>query len=128
MQASYQSLNTHIQRIQNENPPVNEKTGLPTNDRLLGAIIVINPQNGETLSMVSGTGKDDGPDDDRIAINALSPPASTCKPWFVCFALSNARLKNGEPYTVSSIINPKDGRVGTWLIAVSAPRVVLELV
>lgn len=123
MLAGQRILSERLMQIERQSPPVNERTGSPAADRLLGSLVALNPQTGEIIAMVGGAGGRDGQQYSSIAINALGAPASTVKPPLVAFALDGARLPDGERMTAASYVAPSEGRVGRWSpgLGVGAP-------
>lgn len=116
-QAGIRSLGKYIADIERKHPPIDIHTGQPKKDRLLGMIIGFNPQTGEIVTLVGGTGLEgDGVVDDRNAVNAvLRPPASTYKPFALCQAIDLARTElNNSPLTAATVVIPKEARIGDW--------------
>jgi membrane peptidoglycan carboxypeptidase len=107
-------LAERLPQIERRAPPVDEDTGRAVHDRLLGALVALNPRTGEIIAMVGGAGGRDGGQYSSIALNALSAPASTFKPPEVAQALDIARMPDGQPFTASSVVIPGEGRVGGW--------------
>jgi hypothetical protein len=69
-------------------------------NRLLGALLILDPRTGEVLSLVGGTGI--GNDGAGVAINRLSSPFSTVKPLWTAMAIERA-LFMGRPVTAATI-------------------------
>lgn len=114
MRAAQHALGVRLHEFQRRYPPVDEATGRPAEDRLLGAVIAMNPRTGEIITMVGGTGGRDGEQYSSIALNAVCAPASTVKGPEVAQALDVARMPDGRPFTASSLVTPSEGRVGGW--------------
>jgi membrane peptidoglycan carboxypeptidase len=114
MRAAQHALGVRLPEFQRRYPPVVEATGRPAEDRLLGAVIAMNPRTGEIITMVGGAGGRDGEQYSSIALNAVSAPASTFKGPEFAQALDVARMPDGRPFTASSLVTPSEGRVGGW--------------
>jgi len=114
MLAGQRVLSARLRLIERQFPPVDDRTRRIVSDRLLGAVIALNPRTGEIVTMVGGAGGLDGQQYSAIALNALGAPMSTIKPPFVALALDGARLPNGERFTAASYIVPSEGNIGGW--------------
>lgn len=69
-------------------------------NRLLGALLVMDPHTGSMLSLVGGTGE--GSEGASVAINRLGSPYSTVKPFWAAMALERGFHK-GRPITAASV-------------------------
>jgi membrane peptidoglycan carboxypeptidase len=114
MKAAETALRNHLSRLEQESPPVDNESGAPTQDQLLGSIVAIHPRTGEILTMVGEGAGTNGLNSASLAINALGPPASTIKPFSTIKALTGTVLPNGERYTAATLIDPRLGSVGSW--------------
>jgi len=83
-------------------------------DRMLGAIVALNPQTGEIIAMVGGGGGRDGVKYAKLALNAVDAPASTIKPFWVVKALAEGRLPNGQRYTAASVLDSTNATIEGW--------------
>jgi membrane peptidoglycan carboxypeptidase len=83
-------------------------------DRLLGAIVALNPQTGEIVALCGGASAPDGLQYSKLALNAQEPPASTIKPFWVAKALAEALLPGGARYTAASILDPRNATLNGW--------------
>jgi penicillin-binding protein 1A len=120
MRESHRILSRQIPLVERRFPPARggdcgDGSG---RDRMLGAIVALDPRTGEVLSMYGGAGGPDGAEFSKFALNAKGAPASTIKPFWVTLSLAAGRLRYGERYTAASVIDPHDAEVGGW-----SPRV-----
>ena len=83
-------------------------------DRLLGAIVALNPQNGEIIAFAGSGAGPDGAQFASLALNAKDAPASAIKPFWVGLALTQAQLPDRQPFTASSVINGKGASLDGW--------------
>lgn len=107
-------LSEQIPSVERRFPPERKGTCGAEDDRMLGAIVSVNPQTGEIVAMSGGAGGKDGVRYSSLALNAVGAPASTCKPFWVTQALTNATLPDGSRYTAASVINPAGTGVAGW--------------
>ncbi|MGC2236389.1 MAG: transglycosylase domain-containing protein [Pyrinomonadaceae bacterium] len=92
-------LNNWLPRIAQWFPPVNSTDCNGQPNRLLGAIVAIDPSNGEILAMVGSGGGNDGVKYSKLALNSMSPFASDIKPLWVVKALADGKSFNNSLIT-----------------------------
>ncbi|HBB87274.1 MAG TPA: hypothetical protein DC047_06635 [Blastocatellia bacterium] len=114
MREAQRILNNFIPDIERRFPPVRGGGCEGRDDRMLGAIVALNPQTGEVISMSGGAGGNDGVKYAKFALNAMDAPASTIKPFWLAQALAEARLPNGERFTAASNIDPTNASLSGW--------------
>jgi len=100
-----------IPSIERRFPPVTAGACGGKNDRMLGAIVALDPQTGEIIAMAGGGGGKDGAQYAKFAVNAIDAPASTIKPFWQAKALAEAKLPSGGRYTAASIIDPTNASI-----------------
>jgi membrane peptidoglycan carboxypeptidase len=122
-------LSRHIPDVERRFPPAKRGTCYGNDDRMLGAIIAIDPRSGGIVTMSGGGGGNDGVQFSSLALNALGAPASTSKPFWVTKALSEASLPDGTRYTAASIVDPRRLSIAGWSprIGTGAPERVRAL-
>ena len=118
MRAAQRILGERLPALERRFPPVKGRCADGKKDRLLGAIVALDPRTGEVVAMCGGAGGKDGVQYSRFAVNAIAPPASTIKPFWVVKALAGEVLPNGERYTAGSVLNPANTEVNGWQPAI----------
>lgn len=118
--------------IERRFPPAKPGACAGQNDRMLGAIVALDPQTGEILAMAGGAGGKHGVKYAGLALNAMDAPASAIKPFWQVKALAEGTLANGERYTAASVIDPSRASVNGWrpswgLRGVGRPRTKLAI-
>lgn len=114
MREAQRILAERIPAIERRFPPAEAGACGGDKDRLLGAVVAMDPVTGEVVVMTGGGGGEDGVNYANLAINALAEPASTIKPFWVALALDEARLPDGSRYTAASIVDPSDNTLAGW--------------
>lgn len=114
MREAQRVLNDGIPSIERRFPPLKRAGCEQHDDRMLGAIVAVNPQTGEIITMAGGGGGRDGVKYAKFALNAVDAPASTIKPFWIAKALADGRLPNGERYTAASLIDPSNASIDGW--------------
>jgi membrane peptidoglycan carboxypeptidase len=107
-------LAERLPAIERRFPPLKPGGCGGQSDRLLGAIVALNPQTGEIIAMSGGAGGKDGVQYSKFALNAADSPASTIKPFWVVKALAQAMLPNGTRFTAASIVDPTNATLNSW--------------
>src|SRR5215213_1902009 len=79
MREGQRILSERIPAIERRFPPLKHGGCDGKDDRLLGAIVALNPQTGEIIAMSGGTGGKGGEQFSKLALNATATPASTIK-------------------------------------------------
>lgn len=97
MQAAQKIIRDRIPSIQRRFPPLKTNGCNGQQDRLLGAIVAINPTSGEITAMSGGAGGDDSVKYAKFALNAREAPASTIKPLWLALALAEGKVSGDEP-------------------------------
>lgn len=97
MQVAQKIIRERIEAIQRRFPPVRADGCHGQRDRLLGAIVAINPVSGEIVTMSGGAGGADGVDHAKFALNAREAPASTIKPLWLALALAQGTTLSNDP-------------------------------
>jgi membrane peptidoglycan carboxypeptidase len=93
-----QLLDTELPKIQAQYPPAGGGSCSVAHERLLGAIVAIDPTNGQIIVTAGSGGGKKGVEYAKLALNAEASPASSVKPmWLVL------KLANNEPGTTSLI-------------------------
>jgi membrane peptidoglycan carboxypeptidase len=114
MREAQRVLNSGIPSISRRFPPLRRTGCEGHDDRMLGAIVALDPRTGEIITMSGGGGGRDGVKYARFALNAMDAPASTIKPFWIVKALAEATLSNGERYTAASMIDPTNASIDGW--------------
>jgi membrane peptidoglycan carboxypeptidase len=132
MRSAQRILTDRLPAIERRFPPVQLGGCAGRSDRLLGAIIALDPKTGEIITMSGGAGGRDGVQYSRFALNALGSPASVIKLFWAVKALAEASLPNGERYTAASNLNPTGASLNGWqpslgLAGSGRPRVKLAI-
>jgi membrane peptidoglycan carboxypeptidase len=114
MRESQRLLNVRLPGIEQRFPPLRRAACDGQEERLLGAVIALNPRTGEVIAMSGGSGGKNGVKYANFALNAVDAPASTIKPFWVAQALSGAGLPGGGRFTAASIVDPTHASLGGW--------------
>jgi membrane peptidoglycan carboxypeptidase len=114
MREGQRILAERLPAIERRFPPLNHGGCDGKDDRLLGAIVALNPKSGEIIAMSGGAGGKGGEQYSKLALNATDAPASTIKPFWIVKALAGAILPNGERFTAASIIDPANASLNGW--------------
>jgi len=132
MREGVRVINKLLPAIERRFPPVKPRACAGQNDRMLGAIVALDPETGEIIAMAGGAGGKDGVKYAGLALNAMDAPASVIKPFWQVKALAEGKLVNGERYTAASMIDPSNASVNGWrpssgLRGVGRPRTKLAI-
>jgi penicillin-binding protein 2A len=113
-QAAQRILSERIPLIERRFPALqpNGCDGQP--DRLLGAIVAVNPESGEIVVMSGGAGGKDSVKYAKLALNAREAPASTIKPLWIALALAEGTIAGGARYTGASVLDPANASLEGW--------------
>jgi membrane peptidoglycan carboxypeptidase len=114
MRESRRILKDQIPPIERRFPPMRKGGCGGQDDRMLGAIVALDPRTGEIITMAGGAGGESGGRYAKFALNASDAPASTIKPFWLAKALAEVRLPNGERYTGASVIDPFQTSFDGW--------------
>jgi membrane peptidoglycan carboxypeptidase len=114
MREGQRILSTQIPAIERRFPPLKGGGCSGQDDRMLGAIVALDSQTGEVITMVGGAGGGDGVKYAKFALNAVDSPASTIKPFWFVKAIAEARLPNGDRFTAASIVDPTGASINGW--------------
>lgn len=104
MRAGQKILNTRLAEIQKKFPPVDEKTGKPANDSLVGVIGLMSNDTGNLVALVVAA------NDPKLEVSKIYAehgvdPCSQFKPFTYSCALEQSKL------TLLTLINPQDGKI-----------------
>jgi membrane peptidoglycan carboxypeptidase len=114
MREAQRLLGARLPTIERRFPPLKQTSCGGQSERMLGAIVALDPQTGEIIAMAGGGGGKDGVKYASFALNAKDAPASTIKPFWFVKALSGARLPDGERFTAASILDPTSASLNGW--------------
>src|SRR5262249_26237845 len=95
--------------IQAQYPPAGGGSCSVSHERLLGAIVAIDPTNGEIISAVGSGGGPKGVNYAKFALNAEGSPASSIKPMWLLLNLDNHQTGSASPITSATVLPTKRG-------------------
>jgi membrane peptidoglycan carboxypeptidase len=104
-----QILDTELPKIQAQYPPVGGGSCSVAHDRLLGAIVAIDPTNGEIIAVAGSGGGKKGVAYAKLALNAEASPASSVKPMWLLLDLNKNHPGLASPITSATVVPTKRG-------------------
>jgi len=116
MRAGQKLLNDSIPKIEARFPPANNKRCNERPNQLLGAIVAIDPSNGEIIAFLGSGGGKDGVKFSKLALNSMSPFASDIKPLWVVKAMESGSTYHNSKITPITLMGAHNsGRLRTKL-------------
>lgn len=104
-----QILDSELPRIQSQYPPAGGGSCPASHERLLGAIVALDPTNGEIIVTSGSGGGKNGVAYAKLALNAEASPASSVKPMWTLLNLAASEQKTSPATTAASVVPTEHG-------------------